>query len=320
MAVVESDAQLLEALAWARAEGRNVVPLGEGSNVVLAGDVGGLVVRQLTTGIQVLEEHDNHVLLRVGAGENWHSLVQWTLAQGYCGLENLALIPGTAGAAPIQNIGAYGVELESVFHNVNAVAIQTSEQVTLTRQECQFGYRDSIFKHSLRDQLFITSVDLRLYRNGAVSIGYPALSAQLESMGIAAATPVQVFDAVVAIRSSKLPDPKVQPNVGSFFKNPVVSAATAQSLAERFDTMPRYDQSGGRVKLSAAWMIDQCGWKGERRGDVGVHAQHALVLVNYASGDGAGILSLAAEIAGSVRDTFAVTLEIEPRVYGAAGE
>jgi UDP-N-acetylmuramate dehydrogenase len=318
LAVVNTDEQLLEALTWARAEKLRAIPLGEGSNVVLAGDIAGLVVRQATPGIRVLEERHDSVLLRVGAGENWHTLVTWTLQHGFYGLENLALIPGSAGAAPIQNIGAYGVELESLLHRVSAVAIEDGKPVELTRHECQFGYRDSIFKHSLRDQLFITSIDLLLSKSSAVNIAYPALSAQLEAAGINRPTPQQVFDAVVSIRSSKLPDPSTQPNAGSFFKNPIVSLVTAQELADRFGAMPQYSQAAAGVKIPAAWMIDHCGWKGQRRGDLGVHSQHALVLVNYGNGDGAGLLSLAAEITESVHDKFAVDLEIEPRVYGAA--
>jgi len=292
--------------------------LGEGSNIVLAGDIAALVVRQATPGIRVGEEGDDSVLLRVGAGENWHNLVVWTLHHGFYGLENLALIPGTAGAAPIQNIGAYGVELQSVLQGVSAVSVDDGKPLDLTRQDCQLAYRDSIFKHSLRDQLFITSIDLRLSKNSDVNITYPALSAALDVTGITQPTPQQVFDAVVSIRSSKLPDPSRQPNAGSFFKNPIVSKAVAKDLADRFTVMPQYEQADGRIKLPAAWMIDHCGWKGVRRGELGVHPEHALVLVNYGAGDGAQLLALANDITDSVKAMFGVELDIEPRVYGAA--
>ena len=316
-AEVHSEQELLAALAQARALGLPVMPLGEGSNIVLAGSVAALVIRLGTRGIEVLARDAGTVSLRVAAGESWHGLVRWTLQQGYYGLENLALIPGTVGAAPIQNIGAYGVELASLVQAVHCVEIGSGRARTLAGDACEFGYRDSIFKRSLRDQVIITAVDLRLQRQPALQVSYPALAAALAQQPAAALTPQAVFDAVVSIRRSKLPDPAQVPNAGSFFKNPVVAAAVAAELAARFPGLPQYPQADGQVKLAAAWLIDYCGWKGKCRGGFGVHPEHALVLVNRGGSSGADLLALAAEVAATVRDNFGIALEIEPRVYGA---
>ena len=316
-AEVHSEQELLAALAQARALGLPVMPLGEGSNIVLAGSVAALVIRLGTRGIEVLARDAGTVSLRVAAGESWHGLVRWTLQQGYYGLENLALIPGTVGAAPIQNIGAYGVELASCVQRVNALQIGSDERLALSHQQCEFGYRDSVFKHRLRDKVVITSIDPQLSLRPAVSVEYPALAGYFEQHGITEPTPEAVFDAVVKIRRSRLPDPAVIPNAGSFFKNPIVEQTEAQRLQQVYPELPSYPQHDGRVKLSAAWMIDRCGWKGVRRGGVGVHAHHALVLVNYGSDSGAELLALASDIVSSVQGAFGVRLEIEPRVYGA---
>jgi UDP-N-acetylmuramate dehydrogenase len=313
---VNSDQELLQALAQARARQLPVVALGEGSNIVLAGDVNALVLRQQMRGIEVLDKDIDSVTLRVAAGENWHAFVRWTLQQGYYGLENLALIPGTVGAAPIQNIGAYGVELCSSIVRVHARNIADDLPVELSNRECQFGYRDSIFKNDLKDQLVITAVDLQLSLHSAVKTSYPALARYFDEHPEIDATPEAVFAAVVDIRRSKLPAPAIIPNAGSFFKNPVISEAAAAELAAIHPGLPRFPQDDGRVKVSAAWMIDRCGWKGFRRDNVGVHADHALVLVNYGGQRGATLLQLADDIAQSVDKTFGVQLEIEPRIYG----
>jgi UDP-N-acetylmuramate dehydrogenase len=313
---VGSDEELLAAFAWAAEQGLPVVPLGQGSNVVLARDLEALVVRQETRGIEIIDEVDDRVTLRVAAGENWHALVQWTLRQGMYGLENLALIPGTVGAAPIQNIGAYGVELQSCLLQVHALAIADGRSHTLSRADCEFGYRDSVFKQGLRDKLVITAVDLRLSRVPELHTGYPALAAALAQTDVSALTAQDVFNTVVNIRRSKLPDPAVEPNAGSFFKNPLVPAEEAEALMAKFTGLPGYPQEDGRVKLPAAWMIDHCGWKGYREDDIGIHPQHALVIVNYGNDNGEQLLSLASEVAATVADTFGIQLVIEPRVYG----
>lgn len=315
MVEVSTDAELAAACAWAQERDTPVVPLGEGSNIVLAGDLDALVIKVAIPGIEVLEYIDEGVRLRVAAGENWHQLVQWTVQENYHGLENLALIPGTVGAAPIQNIGAYGVELASFVTAVNGLSIATGETVCLSRTDCEFGYRDSAFKQGLRDQLVITSVELQLGRLPRVQADYPALAGYLRQAGIADPTPRQVFDAVVAIRRSKLPDPSVEPNAGSFFKNPVVDDSRAADLTARFPGLPVYPQDDGTVKLAAAWMIEFCGWKGYREDNIGVHPDHALVIVNYGNGSGRRLLSLASEIATTVADTFGIELLIEPRIY-----
>ena len=317
LATVATLDELLAALEWAATRKLAVVPLGEGSNVVLGGELDALVLRQLGQGIQILGEEGERVTLRVAAGENWHQLVCWTLQRGFFGLENLALIPGTAGAAPIQNIGAYGVELERFVEQVQAVDILTGASRSFDRGQCQFSYRDSVFKQAERDRLVITSVDLCLSLTPEPVLDYPALAAELGRRELSAPSPRDVFDAVVAIRSARLPDPAREPNAGSFFKNPQLGAATSEELAERFPGLPRYDQADGRVKIPAAWLIDYCGWKGQRRQGVGVHPQHALVLVNYGANDAGALLQLAADIRTSVENTFGISLEMEPRVYGA---
>lgn len=317
VAHVETGSELLEALDWARAEGLPVIPLGEGSNIVLAGDLDALVLCQNSTGLTLLEERDNSVLLHVEAGHDWHHLVQRTLEDGYYGLENLALIPGKVGAAPIQNIGAYGVEFDRFVRAVHAVTLDSGESLILNAAECRFGYRDSVFKQELRDQLVITAVDIELSREARPEVSYPALAQELEQCGAASASPRQVFDAVVSVRRRKLPDPAVEPNTGSFFKNPVVTAALAAELAASWPELPRYPQAGGWVKLPAAWLIEHSGWKGHCGEGVGVHPQHSLVLVNTGSDSGRTVLQLAAEITASVLEQFAVMLEIEPRIYGA---
>ena len=320
LAEVHDDEELREALLWARDNKSTVTVLGEGSNVVLAGDLSTLVLVQGNRGIDVLSDDRDEVVLRVAAGEDWHDLVDWSLEQGFYGLENLALIPGTVGAAPIQNIGAYGVELEFFVEAVHALRIDSSEPLTLSGGECQFAYRDSVFKHDLRDQLVITSVDLRLSKIAKLWLAYPTLASVFADRPAEDLTPRDVFEAVVGIRQSRLPDPRVEPNAGSFFKNPVLESAQADALVSSFPNLPAYPQSEGRMKFPAAWLIDHCGWKGHREEGVGVHPDHALVLVNYGGNSGERLLELAHKIAASVEVTFGIELEIEPRVYGGNRE
>jgi UDP-N-acetylmuramate dehydrogenase len=313
---IHNERELLSALEWGKVHSIPIVTLGEGSNVVLAGDVDALVLRQQSKGIDILETGSDWVRVRVAAGENWHQLVQWSLQRGLFGLQNLALIPGTVGAAPIQNIGAYGVELNSVLSSVHCLRVDDSSRMVLNRDECQFGYRDSIFKHELANQVVITAVEMRLSLHPSTDVSYPALAQYFSQNSNNELTPQAVFDAVVSIRRSKLPDPAVVPNAGSFFKNPIVDQAEANLLRAKFPSLPQYRQGDGRVKLPAAWMIEHCGWRGYRRDDAGVHREHALVLVNYGNASGETILRLAREIADSVRHKFNVILEIEPRLLG----
>jgi UDP-N-acetylmuramate dehydrogenase len=288
--------------------------LGEGSNVVLCGALQRPVLRFTARGRRVLEDAGEDVLLRIGAGENWHALTAWTLAQGYFGLENLALIPGTVGAAPIQNIGAYGVELAERVQCVHGVQLEDGRPFSLPAEACGFAYRDSLFKRAWQDRCLITAVDLRLCRRDRPRVDYPALGDWLEQRGLKA-TARSVFDAVVALRRARLPDPAQLPNAGSFFHNPVVDAVHAQQLRSRHPQMPQYPQSDGRVKLAAGWLIEQCGWKGFREGGVGVHSEHALVLLNLGADEGEVLLALAARIQDSVRSRFGCELNIEPRIY-----
>jgi len=314
---VRSLAEVNEALAWARAKALPVLPLGEGSNVVLQPRLRALALLVQVPGREVVADNGEYVTLRVGAGENWHALVVWSLASGYYGLENLALIPGTVGAAPIQNIGAYGCEVASFVVAVHARRISDGSHLTLSAAECEFGYRDSVFKQGLVDSVVITQVDLRLGRTPTANTQYPALSTALEKAGCSGSTtPQQVFDAVVALRQARLPDPALEPNAGSFFKNPIVPHTLAEALKHQHADLPVFPTSGGEYKLAAAWLIEQAGWKGHRAGPVGVHPGHALVLVNYAADAAPALLALAAEIQASVWQRFGVQLELEPRVYG----
>jgi UDP-N-acetylmuramate dehydrogenase len=317
---VQSDDELREALGWAAENAEDVLVLGGGSNIVLAADVTGLLVLQASRGIDIIEEADDSVLLRVAAGESWHGLVDWTLKQGFYGLENLALIPGTVGAAPIQNIGAYGVELKALVEAVHGLRVKDGGAVTFSAAECEFAYRDSIFKHRLRDQIAITAVDLRLSKTPHLQTSYPTLAQALENFQTEKLTARDVFNAVVTIRSEKLPDPHEVPNAGSFFKNPVLDAQKAALLQAKFPEIPSYPGPDGEVKFPAAWFIDHCGWKGYEGDGVGVHPEHALVLVNSGSNSGTALLDLAGAIAESVSAAFGIELVIEPRVYGTGCE
>nr|WP_241263279.1 UDP-N-acetylmuramate dehydrogenase [Parahaliea mediterranea] len=307
---------LLRAVLWSQDSGMPLLPLGEGSNIVFAGDVDAALLQVDIRGRKLLRKREGCAELRIGAGENWHQLVAWTLEQGYYGLENLALIPGTVGAAPIQNIGAYGVELSRFLRRVHAVDLESGAPMVLDAAQCQLGYRDSVFKHRLRDKVAIHAVELALPLSPDPQLRYPALGQYLEQQGIGTPTPVEVFEAVVAIRSARLPDPAREPNAGSFFKNPVVSRAHAEALRADHPELPVFPAAGDSCKLAAAWLIERCGWKGHREHGVGVHPGHALVLVNYGGNDGAVLLALAEAIRESVAERFGVDLEIEPRIYG----
>ncbi|WP_243391579.1 UDP-N-acetylmuramate dehydrogenase [Pseudohalioglobus lutimaris] len=313
---VSNDQELAQAMDWSRSQGLPVLPLGEGSNVVLAGDLDALVVRQCNEDLKVVAEENDRVTLRISAGHDWHRLVMRTLEAGFYGLENLALIPGTVGAAPIQNIGAYGVEFERFVVAVQGLEMRTGEHLMLTAAECAFAYRDSVFKGELRDRVIITAVDIQLSRRPQSDLDYPALRDELARRRVANPQPEDVFAAVVDLRKRRLPDPDKEPNAGSFFKNPVISAERAQAMRTRWPGLPCFAQAGGRVKIPAAWLIEQAGWKGRRVGGVGVHPGHALVLVNHGSDSGKELLALAASIRESVSRQFEVTLEMEPRVYG----
>ncbi len=311
--------ELRAALAEARRQHWAVTLLGGGSNLLLTRDLPGLVLQPALPGIELLEQRGEQLLLRVGAGENWHALVEHCIARGWHGLENLALIPGSAGAAPIQNIGAYGVELVDVFDSLEAIEIASGAAAEFSRDECRFGYRDSVFKGRLAGQFAITAIRLRLSARAEFEIGYGALAETLARRLPDAAPPTarQLADAVIALRRSKLPDPARLGNAGSFFHNPLVDAAQFAALRAQHPQLPHYPQADGRVKLAAAWLVERAGWKGYREGAIGVHDRQAIVLVHdftRAGGSGAQLLALAERIRADVQRRFGVWLQIEPRL------
>ena len=296
--------------------------LGGGSNLLFAGNPEGVVLALTGKRVSQLDaspddDAGNRSIVRADAGVEWHDFVMRTLRQGFCGLENLALIPGTVGAAPIQNIGAYGAEVREFIHAVEAFEPATGTMHRFDADGCGFAYRDSLFKQQ-PDRYIVTAVEFTLSREPSLKLDYAGIREELDSLGIAASTPQHVADAVIAIRRRKLPDPAVLGNAGSFFKNPIVPAAQAEALKSEHEALPVFRGSNDDTrKLSAAWLIDQCGWKGHRDGDAGVAASHALVLVNHGSATGAQLLDLARRIAESVHSRFGVALEPEPRVIGA---
>ncbi len=290
-----------------------VLFLGGGSNLLFTGDFDGLVVKNELKGIDIIEENEEYVIIRSGAGEQWHDLVLFSLERGLFGLENLSLIPGTVGAAPMQNIGAYGTEIRDVFVELECFDAKTGEKRTFNKSDCQFGYRDSIFKNSLKGSVFINSVTLKLQKKGPVNTSYGAIRETLSSWKITDPTPVDVSRAVIAIRQSKLPDPAEIGNGGSFFKNPVITSSLFKALKEKWSELPGYND-GDHIKIPAAWLIEDCGWKGKRIGDIGVHEKQALVLVNYGDGDGAALAVLAQQIRDSVRVKFNIDLTPEVNI------
>ncbi|MHA7681734.1 UDP-N-acetylmuramate dehydrogenase [Cupriavidus sp. PET2-C1] len=310
---VRSEADLLAALADPRAQGLPLVVLGGGSNVVLTQDLDALVLLMEIPGYAVASADAAH-LVTAGAGENWHALVCRTIADGLPGLENLALIPGTAGAAPIQNIGAYGVELRERFDSLRAFDRHSGEFVHLTLEQCRFAYRDSLFKREGRDRYIITAVTLRLPLPWQPVLGYAELARELAQDPAAHPTADRVRDAVIAIRSRKLPDPAQVGNAGSFFKNPVVGAEQRDALLMRYPNLVSHAQPDGSYKLAAGWLIDQCGFKGVSDGPVGVYGKQALVLVHHGGGTGQALLALAHRIADAVQARFGVRIEPEPVV------
>lgn len=312
LAEIHEASALPELLARPEAQGRPLLVLGAGSNVLFTRDFDGLVIAMANRGIEVLEDRGEYARLRVAAGEDWSGLVRWALAQGWCGLENLSLIPGTAGAAPIQNIGAYGAELSETLEAVAAFDRQAGAFVRLDRAQCAFSYRQSAFKRQ-PERWIITAIELRLHRRAPLNLDYAGVREELAAMRVTQPTASAVSAAVCRLRRRKLPDPAVLGNAGSFFKNPVVSAEEVSQLQKRHAGLPVFDAPDGK-KLSAAWLIERCGWKGFRAGDAGVSERHALVLVNHGQASGAQIWSLAQRIRDSVQEKFGIRLEPEPRI------
>ena len=289
--------------------------LGGGSNVLLTHTLHGILLHNKIKGIEKEKEDDDHVWVKVGAGEVWHDFVMYAIANHWAGVENLALIPGTVGAAPIQNIGAYGVEAKEVIDHVTAWHWEMQQEVPYQNAECAFGYRDSIFKHQLKDKVFITSVTFRLNKKPNFNTSYGAIEQELQKMDIQEISIAAIADAVIAIRSSKLPNPREIGNAGSFFKNPTIPIEQYDALKESFPAIPSYPVNETMVKVPAGWLIEQCGWKGFRAGDVGVHEKQALVLVNYGTATGGAVWDLSDNIVKTVHDKYGIELEREVQVW-----
>jgi len=289
--------------------------LGGGSNILLTKPVEGLVIHNKLKGIKIEKEDNDHVWLRVQSGEVWHDLVLYVINKGWGGIENLALIPGTAGASPMQNIGAYGVEVKDTIESVTFWYWKEKISLTYNKRDCNFGYRDSIFKQQLKDKVFITSVVYKLSKKPEYNISYGAIAAELEAMGVQDLSVKAIAYAVIHIRTSKLPDPKIIGNAGSFFKNPTISKTHFDFLRNKYPGIPSYPVSSSLIKVPAGWLIEQCGWKGYRKNDMGVHAKQALVLVNYGAAKGNEIWELSSEIVHAVKERFAIELEREVQVW-----
>ncbi len=305
--------ELIELLSGSQFKERLV--LGGGSNILLVNDIDAMVIHVGLKGIEVVSETEDVILIKAAAGENWHEFVLWCLEHNCGGIENLSLIPGNVGTAPIQNIGAYGVELKDVFVSCEALNRETLQLRSFSKEDCDFGYRNSFFKQEGRDKYVITSVTLRLTKKEhRIHLEYGAIKQQLKTMGVTTPTIQDVSRAVIAIRRSKLPDPAQLGNAGSFFKNPVIDKAYHKKLVERFPTLPYYTVSENKVKIPAGWLVEKAGFKGMRKGDAGVHQHQALVLVNYGDASGKELWQLSQRIQATVKRLFGIELEAEVNV------
>jgi UDP-N-acetylmuramate dehydrogenase len=309
---VESTDQLKEAILQAKNNQDNLLILGGGSNILFKSDFKGTVIHPKIELIEIVIEDEHSTVLKVGAGVEWDSLVDYTVKKGLYGLENLSLIPGSVGASPIQNIGAYGVEAKDSIEQVEGIYIDSLSPFTLSNSECKFGYRDSIFKNKRKGQVVITYVFFKLRKQKDLVTHYGNLDAELERLG--GKTLENVRKAVIDIRNSKLPDPKILGNAGSFFKNPVVDISLVDDLQKKYDKVPFYPVNDDFVKLPAGWLIEKSGWKGKRIGNVGVHKDQALVIVNYGNATGSEVVELAHQVRQSVMELFNVSLEMEVNV------
>lgn len=308
------DEQIREALNRAHAQGLPVQVIGGGSNLLLTQDVDALVLHVASRGVQVISDDGHAVIVEAQAGEPWHPFVQWTLGQGYCGLENLSLIPGTVGAAPMQNVGAYGVEIKDVFAGLTALDRETGELREFDLAACSFGYRDSVFKRN-PGRWLILRVRFALSHTLQPHLDYGPVRQRLAEQGNAEPTAQAISDAICSIRREKLPDPLELGNAGSFFKNPVVSAECVERIRAQHPGVVAYPLADGQVKLAAGWLIEQAGWKGYREGDAGVHRLQSLVLVNYGQASGAQMHALAQQIQADILQRFGVALEMEPNLW-----
>ena len=310
---VTSEQMLIDAVHYADKQGLKLHILGGGSNILVTPNVAGLVIKMDMKGRTVNMSGDS-ALLTLGAGEEWHKTVAWSVAQGFSGIESMALIPGSVGAAPVQNIGAYGTELKDCFVHLRAYDIEQKRWVVFDKKACQFAYRDSLFKQQ-PGRYIITEVTLSLSKVAAPRLKYAALQGFFDQKGINAPSLSQIFDAVCEVRRSKLPDPATLGNAGSFFKNPVITNSQCDALISHFPDLVRYPDQPGYTKLAAGWLIDQCHWKGKRQGNVGVYDKQALVLVHYGDGQLGELLDLSEQIQTSVQSKFGVSLEREPQIF-----
>jgi len=311
---VSDENQVRSSLQWAAREELQSFILGGGSNILFTKDVDGVVIQNSIKGIDKVYEDADHVHLKVGGGETWHQFVLHCLNHNYAGVENLALIPGLVGASPMQNIGAYGVEIKEIFHELTAIHRSTLEEVHFSNEDCAFGYRESVFKHRYKDQFFITDVTYRLDKKPSFRVEYGAIKQELENAGVQELSIKAIADAVIAIRSSKLPNPAEIGNAGSFFKNPSVSKDHFAVLKSKFAEMVAYENPDHTMKLAAGWLIEQAGLKGFRKGDAGVHARQALVLVNYGGASGRDILDTCRLVQSAVYEKFGVELQPEVNI------
>lgn len=311
-AAFSSVEQLEEILAGAG--GIPTLIVGGGSNILFTKNFNGLVLKNDLQGIELLKEDNLHYYIRAQAGENWHRFVMYCIERNYAGLENLSLIPGCVGASPMQNIGAYGVEIKDVFDELEAYDLAEHKIVRFTLNDCAFGYRESVFKHVYKGRFVILNVTYRLNKQPVFNTSYGAIEHELQAMGVHELSIKAISQAVINIRSSKLPDPAQIGNAGSFFKNPQIPIEQYNNLKEQNPAMPAYPVDDAHVKIAAGWLIEQCGWKGYREGDAGVHAKQALVLVNYGSASGSDIYNLSGKIIESVQGKFNITLEREVNI------
>lgn len=305
---------LLEILENQKKNQQEFLIIGGGSNILFTKNYEGIVIKNELTGIELMNETEHHYFVKAAAGVVWHQFVLHCIQKNYAGIENLSLIPGSVGAAPLQNIGAYGIELKDIFFELEAMNIATQKIETFTLNDCSFGYRESVFKKELKGQYIILNVTFRLNKIPVYNIKYGAIEAELTAMNCTELSIKNISDAVINIRSSKLPNPKEIGNAGSFFKNPVIDQNTYENLISHYPTMPAYPNINMQYKLAAGWLIEQCGWKGFRKNDAGCHAKQALVLVNYANATGKEIYDLSSEIVSSVYKKFNVQLEREVNI------
>lgn len=312
-ATVQSVAELKALLCTAQTQ--TILPLGEGSNILFTKDFDGLVIHNQIKGIERTEENSDHVKLRIGAGENWHQLVIHCITQNFCGIENLSLIPGTVGAAPIQNIGAYGVEIKDHLHCVETIDVATQKKHYFSHSDCEFHYRDSIFKNKLKNKHIVTHVTLKLRKKPEFHISYGGIKNTLATMNVKELSIKAISDAVIHLRNQKLPDPKKLGNAGSFFKNPIIDNHSFRILQKKYPNMPFYTLPNNHFKIPAAWLIEQCGFKGKRFHNIGVHKDQPLVLVNYKETQGSALLALSKDIQHATLDKFGIQLTPEVNIH-----